>query len=147
MKTLKYPPAIPIADIKLSGAPITEICYTAQTTVDDKYKLLVDFKVTNENDKKAMGNMLQRAKTILRPSHLITALYDKGYHTGSEFYCAEKLGIHTLVAIPAIGKSSQAPDSKYNLENFTYHKSSDIYTCPEQHTLTSNGSWYKGRNY
>jgi len=126
---------------------ITEVCYTAQTTVDEKHKLLTDYKVTNENDKKAMGNMFQRAKSILRPKEPITALYDKGFHTGSEFCTAEQLGINTLVAIPAIGRSSQAPNPDYNVEHFTYNKENDSYTCPEKHTLTSNGSWYKTRNY
>ena len=44
---------------------ITEVCYTAQTTVDAKHKLLIDYKLTNENDKKAMGMMLRRTKAIL----------------------------------------------------------------------------------
>lgn len=126
---------------------ITEICYTAQTTVDHKHKLLIDYKITNQNDKKAMGNMLQRAKAILSPKEPITALYDKGYHTGSEFKTADDLGIKTLVAIPAIGRSSQAPNPDYNVENFTYNKQTDTYTCPQNQTLTSNGSWYKGNNY
>ena len=56
---------------------ITEVCYTAQTTVDHKNKLLIDYLITNQNDKKAMGNMLRRAKTILK-SNTFTALYDKG---------------------------------------------------------------------
>lgn len=126
---------------------ITEVCYTAQTTVDEKHKLLIDYKVTNQNDKKAMGDMLKRAKDILKPEQPITALYDKGYHTGSEFYTAENLGIKTLVAIPAISRSSQAPNPNYNVEHFTYNKESDTYTCPEHQTLTSNGTWYQGRNY
>jgi transposase len=126
---------------------ITEVCYTAQTTVDDKHKLLIDYKITNQNDKKAMGDMLKRAKDILKPEQPITALYDKGYHTGSEFCIAEKLGIKTLVAIPAIGRSSQAPNPNYNVEHFTYNKETDTYTCPQNQTLTSNGNWYKARNY
>ena len=126
---------------------ITEVCYTAQTTVDDKHKLLIDYKITNQNDKKAMGDMLSRAKDILKPEQPITALYDKGYHTGSEFKTADDLGIKTLVAIPAIGRSSQAPNPNYNVENFTYNKENDTYTCPENQTLTSNGNWYKGNNY
>ncbi|MGI9526328.1 MAG: IS1182 family transposase [Weeksellaceae bacterium] len=126
---------------------ITEVCYTAQTTVDAKNKLLIDYKVTNQNDKKAMGNMLQRAKSILRPKVPLTALYDKGYHTGSEFCTAERIGINTLVAIPAIGRNSQAPNPDYNVENFTYDPHTDSYTCPENQTLTTNGNWYKARNY
>ncbi|QMU63492.1 MAG: T9SS type A sorting domain-containing protein [Flavobacteriaceae bacterium] len=48
---------------------ITEVCYTAQTTVDHKHKLLIDYKITNSNDKKTMGTMLRRAKTILSSRH------------------------------------------------------------------------------
>jgi transposase len=125
---------------------ITEVSYTAQTMVDDKHKLLVDGKLTNENDKKAMGMMLRRTKSILR-SNDFTALFDKGYHTGSEFKTAHVLGVATLVAIPEIGRASQAPDPSYNAEHFDYDANSDSYTCPQGHTLTSNGSWYSARNY
>lgn len=125
---------------------ITEVCYTAQATVDAKNKLLIDCKLTNQNDKKAMGEMLRRAKTILRTTSF-TALYDKGYHTGSEFKTASDLGIDTLVAIPAIGRKSQAPDPAYNVEHFAYDKDKDTYTCPQGHALKSNGSWYRTRNY
>ncbi len=125
---------------------ITEVCYTAQTTIDADHKLLIDYKITNENDKKAMGGMLRRAKTLLR-TNSFTALYDKGYHTGSEFCTANELGIATLVAIPAIGRKSQAPDPAYNVENFNYDDQTDTYTCPQGNTLSSNGSWYKARNY
>src|SRR5690606_25695761 len=125
---------------------ITEVCYTAQTTVDAKCKLLIDYKLTNQNDKKAMGMMLRRAKSILRTSQF-TALYDKGYHTGSEFFTADQLGIDTLVAIPAIGRASQAPNPDYNAEHFIYDKVKDTYTCPQGHALTSNQTQYKARNY
>lgn len=125
---------------------ITEVSYTAQTMVDDKHKLLVDGKLTNENDKKAMGMMLRRSKSILG-SNDFTALFDRGYHTGSEFKIAHDLGVATLVAIPEIGRASQAPDPSYNAEYFDYDANSDSYTCPQGHTLTSNGSWYTARNY
>ena len=125
---------------------ITEVAYTAQTTIDADHKLLIDYKITNQNDKKAMGMMLRRAKTILG-TNTFTALYDKGYHTGSEFRTAHDLGVDTLVAIPSIGRASQAPDPNYNAENFKYDQDRDCYTCPQGKTLTSNGSWYKGRNY
>lgn len=114
--------------------------------MDADHKLLVDYKVTNENDKKAMGGMLRRAKSILR-TNSFTALYDKGYHTGSEFKTAHDLGIDTLTAIPAIGRKSQAPDPSYNAENFEYDDHTDTYTCPQGNAMVSNGSWYKGRNY
>jgi len=114
--------------------------------VDAQNKLIIDYKITNQNDKKAMGMMLRRAKTILQSNDFI-ALYDKGYHTGSEFKTASDLNIETLVAIPAIGRKSQAPDPAYNVEHFEYNSEKDHYICPQNHTLKSNGSWYKARNY
>ena len=51
------------------------------------------------------------------------------------------------MAIPAIGRKSQAPDPAYNVENFNYDDQTDTYTCPQGNTLSSNGSWYKARNY
>lgn len=113
---------------------ITEVCYTAQTTVDADHKLLIDYLITNQNDKKAMGGMLRRAKTILR-NNSFTALYDKGYHTGSEFKVAYNLGVNTLVPIPAIGRASQAPNVNYNAEHFKYNSEQDIYTCPQNQQL------------
>jgi len=118
---------------------ITEVAYNIQTTVDSKHNLPIDYKVTNRNDSKAMGMMLRRAKSILR-SNEFTALYDKGYHTGSELKIAQELGIEAIVAIPEI--FSSAPDPNYNGSNFTYNKEEDTYTCPEQHTLITNGAWY-----
>lgn len=125
---------------------ITEVAYSVQTTVDAAHNIPIDYLVTNENDSKAMGHMLQRAKNILG-TNTFTALYDKGYHTGSEFKTADLLDIETLVAIPGIGRASQAPDPGYNSENFIYNKQQDTYTCPQGNTLKSNGSTYKGRNY
>jgi len=125
---------------------ITEVCYTAQTTVDAHHKLLIDYKITNQNDKKAMGGMLRRAKTILG-TNTFTALYDKGYHTGSEFKVANDIGVDTLVAVPGIGRASQAPDPAYNAEHFNYDPQQDSYLCPQGNELTSNGNWYRARNY
>lgn len=118
---------------------ITEVAYNAQTTVDAENCLFVDYKVTNNNDSKAMGDMLNRASEALETTDF-TALYDKGFHTGSELKIAQNLGVTTLVAIP--DPASGAPDPKYNIANFTYNKVDDTYTCPQQHTLKTNGTWY-----
>jgi transposase len=123
---------------------ITEVAYNVQSTVDAKNNLLIDYKVTNCNDSKAMGNMLQRAKSILRTNQF-TALYDKGYHTGSEFKTAHDLNIETLVAIPR--QTFQAPDPAYNVESFTYIPDGDYYLCPQNQQLTTTGKWYKGEVY
>jgi transposase len=123
---------------------ITEVAYNVQTSVDAKNKLLIDYKVTNSNDSKAMGNMLQRAKSILRTNEF-TALYDKGYHTGSEFKIAHDLNINTLVAIPR--QTVHAPDPAYDAENFTYVPEGDYYICPQNQHLTTTGKWHKAPAY
>jgi len=46
---------------------ITEVAYNVQTTVDAKNNLLIDYKVTNHNDKKAMGNMAPTSQK--HPAH------------------------------------------------------------------------------
>ena len=124
---------------------ITEVAYNVQTTVDSKYNLQIDYKVTNQNDNRAMGNMVRRAKSILRTNDF-TILYDKGYHTGSELKTAQDLGIETIVAIPGAPSTSQAPNHDYNSENFIYDKEADTYTCPEGITLRTNGTWHKEQN-
>ena len=123
---------------------ITEVAYNIQTTVDAKNNIPIDFKVTNKNDSKAMGGMLQRAKAILGTNEF-TALYDKGYHTGTEFKIADDLDIEVMVAIP--GLASQAPDPAYNVENFSYQQDGDYYVCPQGNKLTTPGTWHKTRTY
>ncbi len=123
---------------------ITEVAYNTQTTVDAKNNIPIDYDVTNTNDSKAMGRMLQRAKTILRNNEF-TALYDKGYHTGSEFKKANDLGIDVMVATPTV--AVQAPNPEYNVENFTYNPDEDYYTCPQGNKLTTLGTWHQTRTF
>ena len=126
---------------------ITEVAYNVQTVVDAKHCLPIDYKVTNENDSKAMGGMLRRTKVILQSTDF-TALYDKGYHTGSEIKTAIELGIDVMVAIPDV--ASNAPDENYNVAHFIYNPTDDLYICPQGQQLTTNGNWYKkdrGKSY
>jgi hypothetical protein len=126
---------------------ISEVAYNIQTVVDAKNNLLLDYKVTNENDSRALSGMLRRTKTILKTRDF-TALYDKGYHNGMEIKKAVALDINIMVAIP--GTSSNAPDENYNMDRFSYNELNDTYTCPQQQALTTNGSWYqksKDRNH
>lgn len=118
---------------------ITEVAYNVQTTVDAQSCIPIDYLVTNENDSKAMGQMLERTTEILGHKNF-TALYDKGYHTGSEFKKADDLQVEVIVAIPSV--ASHAPNTDYDVENFTYNKESDSYKCTENQILTTNGKWY-----
>ncbi len=118
---------------------ITEVGFSIQTTVDSLHNIPIDYKVTNQNDNKAMGGMVRRAKTILQSTDF-TILYDKGYHTGAEFDYVDKQGIEVIVAIPGAG--SHAPDPAFDIEHFVYDKLFDSYTCPAGQTLTTNGIEY-----
>ena len=124
---------------------ITEVAYNVQTTVDSKNNIPIDYKVTNQNDSKAMGNMVRRAKSILGTNEF-TVLYDKGFHTGSELKIAQDLGIETIVAIPGVPSTSQAPNHDYNSEHFIYDEEADTYTCPEGIALRTTGTWHKEQN-
>lgn len=126
---------------------ITEVAYNLQSTVDAKHNIPINYEITNENDSKAMGGMLTQAVEILGHNEF-TAVFDKGYHTGSEFETADKLGVEVLVAVPDLPSSSMAPDPAYNISEFVYNEDSDTYTCPQGNTLKSNGNWYsKSRNH
>ncbi len=118
---------------------ITEVAYNIQSTVDAKHCLAIDYRVTNQNDSKAVGNMVRRAKTILGANDF-TILYDKGYHTGNEFDYAHKQGVQVMVAIPEV--ASHAPDMAFDVANFIYDQLDDSCICPAKETLTTNGRWY-----
>jgi transposase len=121
----------------------TEVCYNAQTTVDEKNKLIIDFKTTNEKDDNAMGDMLDRACDVLDDCRF-TALYDKGYYNGEELQKAEELGPEVMVAIPEA--SSHAPDPDFDLKHFTYNEKEDIYICPAGNELTTNGTAHEKKS-
>jgi len=125
---------------------ITEVAYNVQSTVDAKHKLPIDYEVTNKNDSRAMGNMARRAKSIIG-HNCFSLLFDKGYHSGIELTKVQMMGIDTHVAFPSVPKTSQAPNSDYNVEKFKYDQASDSYTCPQDQTLTSNQKWYTSPNY
>jgi HrpA-like RNA helicase len=55
---------------------ICEVAYNVQTVVDAKHHIPIDYKVTNNNDSRALSGMLRRTKTILGTKDF-TALYDK----------------------------------------------------------------------
>ena len=126
---------------------ITEVAYNIQSTVDAKLNIPINYEVTNENDSKAMGSMLQQAVEVLGNNEF-TAVFDKGYHTGSEFKKADGLGVDVVVAIPDISSSSMAPDPSYNVANFVFNEEENVYICPQGNALSTNGKWYKkDRNY
>ena len=59
---------------------------------------------------------------------------------------AQDLGVETIVAIPSLPSTSQAPNHNYNSEHFIYNNEADTYTCPRGEVLRTNGTWYKEHN-
>jgi hypothetical protein len=62
---------------------IVEVSYNVQTVVDSSHCLIADFEAINRNDFDSLHHMASRAKEILGVSDL-SALADKGYHSGNE---------------------------------------------------------------
>lgn len=124
---------------------ICEVAYSAQTTVDAKHNLLIDYKLCNTNDTKAMGYMLARAITILGNNNF-TALYDKGYYDGPMLKEAEELGVNAIVGVRGLASSSRAPEENYNVKHFVYDDKNDTYICPEGQILKTSGVWYQNTN-
>ncbi|NOQ91247.1 MAG: IS1182 family transposase [Flavobacteriaceae bacterium] len=123
---------------------VTEVCYNVQSTVDEKFKLPIDYQVTNNNDKRAMTSMVENAIEIVG-NNTFNAIFDKGYYTAEEIHKTQKLGVTTHVCVP--NPASHAPDKAYDVSQFIYNKEQDNYTCPAKQTLKTNGNWYQKKSY
>lgn len=119
---------------------IVEVAYNAQIVVDAQNNLLIHYEATNKNDSKALAKAACEAKIVLQAKE-ITVLADKGYHNGEQIEKCEKENITTVVAYRE-QPSVKHLDEKYLVENFQYNKKDDTYTCPQGHTLKTNGTWY-----
>src|SRR5699024_9178448 len=53
---------------------ITEVAYNLQSTMDAEHNIPVNYEITNENDSKAMGGMLEQAVEILATMNLQRSL-------------------------------------------------------------------------
>ena len=98
-----------------------------------------DYKVINENDSKAM--VCYTGENPILQTNQFTALYYKGFHTGSEIKKVVEMDINTMVIIP--GSAYFAPDEDYNFDKFIYDNNSDTYTCSQQLILTTIVSLYQ----
>lgn len=123
---------------------VTEVCYNVQSTVDAKYKIPIDYQVTNTNDKRAMTSMIENAIEIVG-NNTFDAVFDKGYYTAQEIHNSQQLGITTHVCVP--NPAGTAPNKAYNVSEFKYNKEQDYYTCPAGQVLKTNGNWYQKKSY
>jgi radical SAM protein with 4Fe4S-binding SPASM domain len=122
---------------------IIELAYNTQVATDAKHSLVVHYEITNENDRKALHPTGVQAKTNmeLQREDPITALADKGYFNAEQLQQCYEDHIRTYVPQTYNRSREAIPVKGCHLENFRYHPNTDTYSCPEGHTLRSNGRW------
>jgi len=121
---------------------VVEVSYNTQAAVDDKHKLVVATHTINRNDRNALSNIAIEAQQNLNIKE-ITVLADKGYNNAKEIQACQDQGISTIVAQQEIVNSNAkgtTPD--YLVTKFTYNEKDDTYTCPQNQTLKSTGTWH-----
>jgi transposase len=124
---------------------IIEVAYNTQVATDDKHNLIIHYQVTNENDRKALHNAALSAKENmgLDKADKLIALADKGYFNAEQLHSCTKENVITYVPQQGNQPHVGIPARGYRGEDFCYHAKTDTYTCPEGHTLTTNGHWYQ----
>jgi len=115
------------------------VCYNAQTAVDPKNNLIVDFDVSdNHTDLGTLKKMSDKVRDVLSVDK-ITALADKGYYDGKDIAACEKDGITCLVAKPMRQNNSRYLDPNFSFTHFTYDKERNCYICPMNQELKFKG--------
>ncbi len=129
-----------------------DVCYNAESAVDSKNHLVVDYDVTNQpNDRYQLARMAQKAKETLEVERLdVTA--DKGFCTGRELKECEENGITTYVSIPEEtmpNKKLGVPEPEFYSQRFVYDPLRDVYICPANQVMRFwKGRWKsRGRLY
>ncbi|MGB5362724.1 MAG: hypothetical protein WBN17_05420, partial [Aureibaculum sp.] len=119
----------------------------------DKYSLVADYQVTNQNDMNALSSAAIKAKEAfdLKQDDMLTMLADKGYYNGEEIeichlstvagWQAGQNNIDTLVS--PRDRTNTKKDVRFQKNKFKYIAEQDIYICPEGHELRSNGKYYQ----
>lgn len=124
---------------------IIEVAYSTQVATDDKHSLVVHYDVTNENDRKALhqAGLTARQNMGLQIQDRLTVLADKGYFNAEQLYRCVQANIITYVPQQGNQPHTGIPARGFRGEDFRYHPKTDTYTCPQGHTLSTNGHWYK----
>ena len=118
----------PDARLMSNNSNNVDVSYNVQTTVDERHKLIADFKVTqNPNDLGELDNMALRAKKLFGGKEF-EVVADKGYYKAEDLKkCVDK-GITPYVAKQTY--SNGTGDIDFYGDKFKYDKERDIYICP-----------------
>lgn len=118
----------PDSRLMSNGNNNVDVSYNVQTTVDEKHKLIVDFKVTqNPNDLGELDNMALRAKKLFGGKEF-DVVADKGYYNAEDLKKCVDNGITPYVAKQTY--SNGTGDEDFYADKFKYEKERNIYICP-----------------
>ena len=113
-----------------------DVAYNVQSAVDAKHHIIVAHDVsTNPYDQNQLGTMVKKVKRILRVKRF-TALADKGFYNGKDLMRVKKAKVLAIIARQKASNPKEQP-KEYHTENFHYNKSTNTYTCPQGHTLST----------
>jgi transposase len=133
----------PDARALLVQGQVVEVCYNQQASVDAKHNLVVATHTLSSNDRNALTRIALETQRNLETESL-TVLADKGYHNGREIEATQKLGIATIVATSeAVNSNTHGTTAEYMVQHFRYDSETDTYTCPQNQTLHTKGTWHK----
>jgi transposase len=123
----------------------TEVCYNAQTAVDEKHKLIVAAEVTNEGtDRNWLSAMAIEAKETLGAEEL-AVVADKGYSSAREVEACLEANITPYLPKPET--SANKALGLFTKDDFRYDRERDLYVCPAGQELTfRHASHEKGRD-
>jgi transposase len=123
----------------------TDVCYNAQTAVDDKHKLIVAVEVTNEpTDRNWLSRMALQAKETLGVEAL-SVVADRGYSSAREVEACVDANITPYLPKPET--SANKALGLFTKNDFRYDRERDLYVCPAGEELTfRHASREKGRD-
>jgi transposase len=118
---------------KIHGRQGSHAGYNAQTVVDEKYGLIVNSDVVNENnDLHQFARQVEQAAATLdkKPQ---AACADSGFSDIDELEKVDKQGIK--VVVPSIRQVWDKKPGPFDKSNFKYDGESDSYICPKGEIL------------
>jgi len=119
--------------MKQGGGKGFAVCYNIQTAVDEKYKMVAEFDVTDHcNDMCELSGMVEKTREMLEVE-AFNAVADKGFSNGKEINACENMGVTCFIPIPE--PSHQPEDPAYHRDKFIYNEETNSYTCPEGHEM------------
>ena len=132
----------PDSRIMRTGHRGQDVCYNVQIAVDEKYKLIAAFDITNEeNDVHQLHNMANKVKNQFQLDSLQTVA-DLGYVEKNEIKKCHDDNIECF--LPEDKKSQNNKLNLYTNKDFKYDPENDCYMCPAKQQL--KGTRFRVKN-